>query len=43
MKNNDVLPRIEIDPESFRITVDGDVVEPAPAARLPLAQLYQLF
>jgi urease subunit alpha len=40
---NDALPRIDIDPETFRIAIDGDVVEPAPADRLPMAQLYQLF
>ena len=42
MVNNDVLPRIEVDPETFTIRVDGDVVEPAPATELPLAQLYSL-
>ena len=40
---NDALPHIDIDPESFRIAIDGDVVEPAPAERLPMAQLYQMF
>ena len=43
MVNNDALPRIEVDPETFTIRVDGDVVEPAPATELPLAQLYSLF
>jgi urease subunit alpha len=43
MRNNDALPSIEIDPETFAITVDGDLIEPAPADRLPLAQLYQMF
>ncbi|TDO52183.1 urease subunit alpha [Kribbella sp. VKM Ac-2527] len=43
MKNNDVLPSIEIDPETFAIKVDGDLIEPAPATRLPLAQLYAMF
>ena len=43
MINNDVLPDIDIDPETFAIKVDGDLVEPAPAAVLPLAQLYSLF
>ncbi|WP_299055949.1 urease subunit alpha [uncultured Nocardioides sp.] len=43
MRNNDVLPVIEVDPETFAITVDGDLVEPAPADRLPLAQLHALF
>lgn len=40
---NDALPRIEIAPDTFDIRIDGELVEPAPASRLPLAQLYQLF
>lgn len=43
MRNNDHLPRIDIDPESFAIEVDGELVVPAPVDRLPLAQLYSLF
>jgi urease subunit alpha len=43
MVNNDALPSIEIDPESHAITVDGDLITPAPAQELPLAQLYKLF
>ncbi|WP_166845744.1 urease subunit alpha [Isoptericola sp. BMS4] len=43
MRNNDALPRIEISAETFEIRVDGEPVEPAPAVRLPLAQLYSMF
>jgi len=43
MRNNDALPDIVIDAETFAITVDGEQIEPAPAERLPLAQLYNLF
>src|ERR671910_2212483 len=43
MVNNDALPAIEIDAETFRITVDGTEITPAPAEVLPLAQLYSLF
>ncbi|MET9019947.1 urease subunit alpha [Actinopolymorpha sp. NPDC004070] len=43
MVNNDVLPHIEIDSETFDVTVDGDRIQPAPADRLPLSQLYSLF
>ena len=43
MRNNDALPRIDIRPDTFDISIDGERVEPAPAATLPLAQLYQLF
>lgn len=43
LKNNDALPAIDIDPETFAIKVDGELVEPAPASVLPLAQLYAMF
>jgi urease subunit alpha len=43
MRNNDALPAIDIDPETFAIAIDGDPVEPAPAEWLPLAQLYSMF
>ncbi|ANC31130.1 urease subunit alpha [Isoptericola dokdonensis] len=43
MRNNDALPRIDVRPDTFEIRVDGDLVEPAPAVRLPLAQLYSMF
>lgn len=43
MRNNDYLPRIDINSETFAIDIDGERVEPAPADRLPLAQLYSLF
>ncbi|MFL6106139.1 MAG: urease subunit alpha [Marmoricola sp.] len=43
MINNDALPRITVDPETFAITVDGEPVVPDPATELPLAQLYSLF
>jgi urease subunit alpha len=40
---NDALPRIEVDPETFTVRIDGDVVEPQPAEELPMAQRYFLF
>ena len=43
MKNNDLLPRIRIEPDTFEIAIDGERVEPAPAETLPLAQLYNMF
>ncbi len=43
MRNNDALPQIEIDPETFSIAVDGQEIVPAPAQRLPMTQLYSLF
>jgi urease subunit alpha len=43
MVNNDALPRIEVDPDTFTVRIDGDVVEQAPATELPMAQRYFLF
>ena len=43
MRNNATMPAIDIRPDTFDISIDGERVEPAPAASLPLAQLYQLF
>lgn len=43
MVNNDALPVITVDPETFAIDVDGERVVPAPAESLPLTQLYSLF
>ncbi|TDE35313.1 urease subunit alpha [Actinomadura sp. 6K520] len=40
---NDALPRIEVDPDTFTVSIDGDEVEPAPATELPMAQRYFLF
>lgn len=43
MRENDAVPRVHVDPDSFAVTIDGDPVEPAPAAELPMAQRYFLF
>jgi urease subunit alpha len=43
MRENDALPRVQVDPDTFTVTIDGEPVEPAPAAELPLAQRYFLF
>ncbi|MEU9100541.1 urease subunit alpha [Streptomyces sp. NPDC048361] len=43
MRENDALPDVTVDPDTFTVTIDGDVVEPAPAAELPMAQRYFLF
>ncbi|MEU5212823.1 urease subunit alpha [Streptomyces sp. NPDC020742] len=43
MRNNDALPRVEVDPDTFTVTVDGEVIEPHPAAELPMTQRYFLF
>jgi urease subunit alpha len=43
LPENDALPAIEVDPETFVVTVDGAPVEQAPATALPLAQRYAMF
>jgi len=43
LPGNDALPRIEVDPDTFAVHVDGELIEPAPVAELPLAQRYSLF
>ncbi|MET8001172.1 urease subunit alpha [Nonomuraea glycinis] len=43
MPLNDALPRIEVAPDTFEVRIDGDLIEPAPAQTLPLAQRYFLF
>ena len=40
---NDATPEIEVDPDSYKVTVDGEAVTSEPATDLPLAQRYFLF
>ena len=41
--HNYLLPRIEVDPETYEVRLDGQLVTSEPAAELPLAQRYFLF
>ncbi|MFJ3530870.1 urease subunit alpha [Streptomyces sp. NPDC090132] len=43
LPNNTALPDIQVDPETFAIHIDGELVEPSPATELPLAQRYSMF
>ena len=43
MALNDYLPNISVDPETYRVMVDGVHLTCEPAEVLPLAQLYNLF
>ncbi|MGA4545604.1 urease subunit alpha [Uniformispora flossi] len=43
MPLNDATPRIEVDPGTFAVRIDGEKVESEPAAALPMAQRYFLF
>ncbi len=40
---NDKTPKITVDPETYVVTADGEVVTCEPAKVVPLAQLYNLF
>ncbi|MER6245804.1 urease subunit alpha [Streptomyces griseorubiginosus] len=43
MRENDARPDVRIDPDSFAVHIDGELVEATPAAELPMAQRYFLF
>src|SRR3989454_8278135 len=43
MKHNDALPKIDVDPETYIVRADGELLACDPAAELPLAQRYFLF
>ncbi|MBE6023317.1 MAG: urease subunit alpha [Cellulosilyticum sp.] len=40
---NDATPVLTVDPETYKVTADGEVIECKPADELPMAQLYFLF
>ena len=43
LPNNTALPRLEVDPETFAISIDGERVRPEPVSEVPLAQRYMMF
>ena len=43
LKYNDATPDIQVDPETYKVTVDGEDVTCEPADVLPMAQRYFLF
>jgi urease subunit alpha len=43
MVNNTTCPDIRVDPDSFAVFVDGEVIEQSPVDELPMAQRYFLF
>ena len=43
MKLNDALPTIDVDPETYAVRADGELLTCEPARELPLAQRYFLF
>src|ERR1700724_985404 len=43
MVHNDATPNIEVDPETYEVRVDGELLTLAPAEVLPMAQRYFMF
>jgi len=43
MKLNDYLPQMEVDPETYEVRADGELLTCEPATFLPMAQRYFLF
>ncbi|MGQ4648022.1 urease subunit alpha [Lyngbya aestuarii] len=43
LKLNDALPKIEVDPETYEVRADGQLLTCEPATVLPMAQRYFLF
>jgi urease subunit alpha len=40
---NDALPVIEVDPQTYEVRADGELLTCEPASELPMAQRYFLF
>jgi urease subunit alpha len=43
LPQNTATPLIEVDPSTFAVRIDGELVRPDPVSVLPLAQRYCLF
>jgi len=43
MKFNDIMPKMKVDPESYRVEADGMNCTAEPAVFLPLGQAYFVF
>src|SRR6266702_6858531 len=43
MVHNAATPNIKVDPETYEVTADGELLTCAPAEALPMAQRYFLF
>jgi urease subunit alpha len=37
------MPSITVEPDTFAVRIDGDLIEEQPVAELPMAQRYFLF
>jgi urease subunit alpha len=43
LKLNDAIPQIEVDPETYEVRADGELLTCEPATELPMTQRYFLF
>lgn len=43
MKLNSETPNIKVDPETYKVTIDGELITCDPVEKVPLGQLYNLF
>jgi urease subunit alpha len=43
MMHNGLTPRMEVDPETYEVRADGELLTCAPAKELAMAQRYFLF
>ncbi|WP_102783442.1 urease subunit alpha [Thalassospira sp. GB04J01] len=43
MKLNDALPKMDVDPETYQVTADGELLTCQPVDTVPMAQRYFLF
>jgi urease subunit alpha len=43
MVHNSLQPKIEVDPETYQVRADGELLVCEPAKVLPMAQRYFLF
>jgi urease subunit alpha len=41
--HNDAMPRMEVDPQTYEVRADGELLTCEPARVLPMAQRYFLF
>jgi urease subunit alpha len=42
MRNNETLPKVEVDPQTYEVFADGELLTCEPAEVLPMAQRYFL-
>jgi urease subunit alpha len=43
MPENTALPNIDVDPDTYSVRIDGELIDHEPATELPMAQRYFLF